>query len=221
MAGLKNTGAAAAKPQAQVQTATRTNQQQQQQNMPAWINTYQQQQQPTQQASNKGKDTLANAQPARNTQVLKKNNDQLGEHMPAWQQTLQNVTDAISVGSNIAVNPIGWLTANVASPYLQSLLPASKGNDQLGPGGPNKNLDKLGRMSGRTMFGPGVGPGTLDPSLWNAGGQGGFGSNYGGNWKGGGWGGGGSGWTDWGNSGGNNYPAWANYLMRLNSWNIK
>lgn len=78
---------------------------------------------------------------------------------------------------------------------------------------------------GRTMFGAGVGPGTLDPSLWNlsaqgnggGGGSGGFGSRYGGNWGGGG---GGGGW-DYGGGGSNDYPAWVKTLMGLNSWNIK
>lgn len=78
---------------------------------------------------------------------------------------------------------------------------------------------------GRTMFGAGVGPGTLDPSLWNLSAQGnggggyggGFGSRYGGNWGGGG---GGGGW-DYGGGGSNDYPAWVKTLMGLNSWNIK
>lgn len=224
MATLAQSGAArtAARP---VTSGAARPAQQQQQNVPAWLQgAYNQpamasQPQPTQPPSNKNaRDQLANAGNKR-TNAL----NPAREDRPAWMPV---VNAAIQTGSSLLAGPAGIPSLmgqayGYLSPYLASLLPENKGNDQLAPGSPNKDLNRLGRLSGRNMFGEGVGPGTLDPSLWNQAGDGsGFGSSYGGNWRGRGGGGGGGGWgSNYGNA--DNYPAWLKIAMGLNSWNIK
>lgn len=188
------------------------------QDLPAWL-----------QGGDKGNDTLRNAPLAgnKNNNVLaprpnQKNEDEMNQqNQPAW---LQAVQDAWNVASPLLAGPAGIPSSvsqlvNLVAPPIADMLPAGKRNDTLAPGSPNKNKDKLSRLSGRTMFGEGVGPGTLDPSLWNQQAGGGFGSSYGGNWRGGGggYGGGGGGY----NYADNNYPAWLKSLMGLYSWNIK
>lgn len=200
---------------------------QQQQQVPAWLQGG---------GGNKNEDTLNNALPPgsknQNNQIANRPNrkpeDELGnqDNMPAWADTLQT---AWNVASPLLSGPAGIPTmasriASLITPSIVDALPNQKTNDQLTTGNP-KTIDRLGRMSGRTMFGAGVGPGTLDPSLWNTprqgGGQGGFGSRYGGNWGGGGYGGGGYGGGGWDYASKEDYPAWVKTLMGLNSWNIK
>lgn len=222
MATLNRTGAG----------ATQQAQQQQRQNMPAWLQgAYQNTQQP-QAASNKSaKDQMANVTPRRNdalrqnTTTTTKDKDEMDKQRPspAWWPT---ISTAMNTAANVMAGPAGipnvvTQAASYLNPYLASLLPANKGNDQLAPGSPNKNLNMLSRLAGRTMFGEGVGPGTLDPALWDQTGESnGFGTGYGGNWRRGGGGGGGGGGSDWYNNA-DNYPEWLKIAMGLNSWNIK
>lgn len=229
MATLNKSGMGqSARPQ-QVQAQAQPRQQQAQ-NMPAWLRGGQMQVQPqTQaqaqaQASNKNKDQLANVTQRRNdalrqAEPQQQRNDQIRSESPAWQDMLSQVIAGVQGAGGVYSIPA--IVSGSTGAGLNQIL-NNKGNDQLAPGSPNKNLDRLSRVAGRTMFGEGVGPGTLDPSLWNMAGDGsggGFGSSYGGNWRGGG-GGGGGGWgSDYGNA--DNYPAWLKIAMGLNSWNIK
>ena len=190
---------------------------------------------------NKGNDTVRNAALAGNkssSNVLapkgqrgKGDADRLNERpdQPAWMDALQTgaqVAAPLLAGpagvpqavSNLANQFMPQIAPQVAGVY-SSLFPANKNRrDTFAPGSPNKNLDTLGRMSGRTMFGEGIAPGTLDPALWDQTGEGGdgFGTSYRGNWRGGGGGYGGGGYGGY-----ENYPAWVRSLMGLNSWNIK
>lgn len=217
MATLNRTGAAAARPA-----------QQQQQNVPAWMNANN-----AQTASNKNKDVLRNALPPgdKNTSNVlaprdpRKEKDEMNlrDPRPAWMDAAQsawNIASPLLAGPAGIPNSVSQLVNTFGVPGVQSVLPAGKGNDTLAPGSPNKNRNQMGRLSGRTLFGPGIA--TIDDlaywNQYNAPEGSGFGSNYGGNWgRGGGGGGGGGGWG--GSDGG--YPAWLSSLMRLYSWNIK
>lgn len=205
---------------------------QQQPKVPVWMQgayndapqTQQQVQQ--QQTASKNKDTLANSGPKRNdalrnNQDAGKNNDQVRlSQRPAWMDVVDAISGAAAGGTGVALGyqdaVLNAMTGAAFNNYLHS-----KNKDGMGPGSPMKNLNTLGRMSGRTMYGQGA-PGTIDPALIaqqnGAVGGGGFGTGYGGNWRrGGGGGGGGGGWYD--NQ--NPYSEWLKIAMGLNSWNIK
>lgn len=149
--------------------------------------------------------------------------------MPAWMNTLTNAIAAVNGGGNSWLSPMAisgpkqpgtQLSAPTAQPIKGTLKKPNQqtsGNNEVWvmPDGSTVNAI-YPETTPSQSHPPGAYPVILPFVQQMLAGQGtaptgysGFGTTYGGNWGGG-----------YGGGGGGNYPAWMNYMLRLNNWNI-